>query len=63
MNKKLKLNFVDFSGDFTPKNNFFLNLLEKYYDIQISDDPEILFYSNFGYEHLKYKCKENILFG
>ena len=57
MKKKLKLNFVDFSGDFSSKNNFFLNLLENYYDIEISDDPEILFYSNFGYEHLKYKCK------
>lgn len=58
MKKKLKLNFTDFSGDFTFKNNFFLNLLENHYDIEISDDPEILFYSNFGYEHLKYKCKK-----
>lgn len=56
MKKKLKLNFVDFSGDFTPRNNFFLNLLENHYDIEISDDPDTLFYSNFGYEHLKYKC-------
>lgn len=58
MKKKLKLNFVDFSGDFSAKNNFFLNLLSKYYDIEISEDPEILLYSNFGYEHLKYKCKK-----
>jgi len=58
MKKKLKLNFVDFAGDFIDKYNFFLNLLKKYYDIEISDDPEILFYSNFGYEHLKYKCKK-----
>lgn len=58
MKKKLKLNFVDFWGDFTTRNNYFLNLLENYYDIEISDDPEILFYSNFGVEHLKYKCKK-----
>ncbi len=58
MKKKLKLNFVDFSGDFTSKNNYFLNLLENYYDIEISNDPDILFYSNFGYEHLKYQCKK-----
>ena len=58
MKKKIKLNFVDFSGDFTSKNNFFLNLLNKYYDLEISNNPDILFYSNFGYEHLKYKCKK-----
>ena len=58
MKKKIKLYFVDFSDDFTSKNNFFLNLLEKYYDIEISNDPDILIYSNFGYEHLKYQCKK-----
>lgn len=58
MKKKLILNFVDFSDDFNKKYNFFLNLLEKYYDVEISDQPDMLFYSNFGVEHLKYKCKK-----
>lgn len=58
MKAKIKLNFVDFSGDFTPKNNFFLNLLQKYYEVEVSNDPDILFYSNFGYEHLRYRCKK-----
>ncbi len=55
---KIKIKFVDFADDFNDKYNFFLNLLKKYYDIEISNDPDILFYSNFGYEHLKYRCKK-----
>jgi hypothetical protein len=54
---KLKIKFVDFADDFDDKNNFFLNLLKRYMDIEISDNPDIVFYSNFGYEHLKYRCK------
>ncbi len=54
---KLKLKFVDFADDFTDKDNFFLNLLIKFYEVDISDNPDILFYSNFGYKHLKYRCK------
>ena len=58
MDTNLKIKFVDFADDFSDKDNFFLKLLSKYYDIQISDSPDILFYSNFGYAHLKYKCKK-----
>ncbi len=53
----IKIKFVDFWVDFNRKSdNYFVDLLSLYYDIQISDDPDILFYSCFGNEHLKYNC-------
>ncbi len=67
MKKKLRIKFVDFWPDLNEKNNFFYNLLSKYYTLELSNKPEVLFYSNFGFEHLKYTCKkifytgENIL--
>lgn len=56
--KKIKINFVDFWPDLNNENNFFLQLLSKHYEVEIHDDPDILFYSKFGFEHLKYKCKK-----
>lgn len=54
--KRIKIKFVDFSSDFDCHNNDFVNILKKYYDVEISDSPEYLFYSIFGYEHLKFNC-------
>lgn len=52
--KKIKVNFVDFQKDLGD-NNDFLTILSKRYDVEISDNPEYLFYSVFGLEHFKYK--------
>ena len=38
------------------KWNSLYTLLSKYYEIAISNNPDFLLYSSFGYEHLKYKC-------
>jgi hypothetical protein len=55
--KKLKVKFVDFWGDLNnPDSNSFYTLLSQEYDVEFSDDPDILFYSNYGKEYLKYKC-------
>lgn len=56
--KTLKVNFVDYWSDLTDENNFFLQLLQKNYHIEISNNPDILFYSCFGAEHLQYNCKK-----
>ena len=56
MRKILKINFCDFWGDFNKQFNLFLNLLNPHYDIEISENPDVLFYSCYGFEHLKYRC-------
>lgn len=52
--KKIKVNFVDFQSDLL-KNNDFLNVLRKSFDVEISDRPDYLFYGVFGNQHLKFK--------
>lgn len=44
--KKLKVNFVDFWPNFYKTDNYFYNLLNTKYDIEIDEeDPDILFFS------------------
>ncbi len=52
--KTIKINFCDWYGDFNKNSNFITKLLEKYYDIVISDTPDFLFYSCFGADYLNY---------
>lgn len=57
MKEKIKIKFVDFWTDFNKcDDNYFYELLSEKFDLQISDNPNILFYSCFGKEHLKYNC-------
>ena len=56
MKRHIKLNFVDFWDTFDPFNNYFYNLLKKYYSIEISDDPDFVICSSFGKDYRKYKC-------
>ncbi|WP_281650800.1 hypothetical protein [Helicobacter bilis] len=37
-------------------NNFFIQILQKKYDVVYSDKPDFILYGPFGYEHLKYDC-------
>jgi len=39
-----------------PEGNYFYELLSQRYIVEFSDDPEIVFYSCYGKEHLKYRC-------
>lgn len=54
--RKLKIKFVDFWVTFNPTNNFFWNELNKYFQLELSDNPEVLFYSVFGSDNHKYSC-------
>ena len=51
----LKVKFVDFPAD--DMRNITLPILKKVFgNVQECDDPDFLFYSVFGHEHLKYDC-------
>lgn len=54
----LKVDFVDF-GFIDKCNNFFVDLLSRYFTVVICDKPDILFYSDTGGSHLHrlYHCK------
>ena len=52
----LKIKFVDFWFGFEPNKNFFFKILSKKYKIEISDNPEILIYSCYSFDYLKYNC-------
>lgn len=54
--KKIKINFTDFWGDFNPLSNFIIESLSELYEIEISNTPDYLFFSTFGYNHLNYDC-------
>lgn len=52
--KKIKINFIDFWSDLVKTDNYFYNILRKYYDVEISEDPDYVFCSCFGNKHFKY---------
>lgn len=53
--KKIKINFIDFWSDLKKDDNYFYNILKKYYDVEISDNPEYVFCSYFSHNHFKYQ--------
>ncbi len=53
--KSIKLKFVDWPY-LVEENNTFIEILSKKYKIIESENPEFIFYSDFGKEHLKYDC-------
>jgi len=56
MKKKIKIDFSDFWGGFDKTDNYFYNLLKEEFDIEISSQPDYLFFSIFGNSHQNYKC-------
>lgn len=61
--KKIKIKFVDFWGDFNPQNNFIINTLRKTYNCELSEAPDYLFFSTFGFTHLRYRCVKIMFIG
>jgi len=53
---KIKIAFVDFWPGFIPENSYFFDLLCGTNKVELSESPEIIFFSNFGSEHKKYDC-------
>ena len=56
MKIKLKIKFVDFWPGFNAQDFGFLNLVSDHYDIEYTDKPDLIVYSCFGTEFLKYNC-------
>ena len=54
--KTITLKFVDMATGFTPDNNPLCKFLSQFYKVELSEKPDYLLYSVFGYEHLKYNC-------
>ncbi len=52
----IKIKFVDFWASFDPHNNYFINALKGKVQVELSDEPDILFFSYFGTAHLQYTC-------
>lgn len=55
MKKKIKINFSDWWPGFNPIDNYFYNLLKEEFDIEISNNPDYLFYSVFGNTHQNFR--------
>ena len=56
MKQKIKINFCDWWGGFNKNENRYYSILKRYYDIEISDNPDFLFYSCYGRDFKKYNC-------
>lgn len=54
--KTIKIKFTDWYPTFKENDNSFLRRLQKYYNVELSDNPDYVFYSTWGTEHLKYDC-------
>jgi len=52
----IKIQFADFWPGFVHTDNFLFNFLSKHFSTELSDDPDILIYSCYGADHLKYNC-------
>jgi alpha(1,3/1,4) fucosyltransferase len=57
MKPLLKLAFCDFWKKFDPANNYFTRLLSRRYEIELSDQPDFVFFSCFGSRHRNFRCK------
>jgi len=56
--KKIKIDFCDFWGGFDKTDNYFYNLLKEDYEVEISRNPDVLFFSLFGRSNTLYSCKK-----
>jgi hypothetical protein len=56
MKKKIKIDFSDFWGGYNKTDNYFYNLLKEEFDVEISNNPDYLFFSLFGNQHQNYNC-------
>lgn len=53
--KKIKIKFVDISMT-SQEYDFFINILKKKYNVEISDTPDYVFFGTYGFNHLDYDC-------
>lgn len=56
MGKLIKVAFVDFEPGFVPEESLIYRLLLQNYRVELSKEPDYLFYSHYGERHLRYDC-------
>ena len=56
MGKLIKVAFVDFEPGFVVEHSLLYRILLQNYQIELSKEPEYLFYSHYGERHLRYDC-------
>lgn len=54
--KSININFADFWPGFNVEENFIVSFLRERYIVNISSNPDYIFYSVFGSKHLNYDC-------
>lgn len=55
--KTIRIKICEFDrDDKILKNHFIYKILEKYYNVELSGNPDYLFFNESSYEHLKYDC-------
>ena len=54
--KKIRLQFADFNPAFDREHNDFIRFLRERYEVELTDHPDYVIYSVFGYQHLDYDC-------
>lgn len=55
--KKIRIKICEFGrGNDFLKDHFICQILKKYYDVEMSEDPEYLFYNETSYEYLNHNC-------
>lgn len=52
--KTIKIKYTDFWDNFDPMNNFITEVLALKYHVELSDSPDYLIFSVFGYENMNY---------
>lgn len=62
---KIKIDFCGFWGSFNKKDNLFVKILSKYFEIEICDNPDFVICSNRGtpFEYMKYSCPRIMFMG
>lgn len=63
MKPKLKLKYTDFYKGWPVRENLFSQILSELYDLEFSEDPELLIFLPFGHEHLQYRCRKLFITG
>jgi len=54
--RKIKINYVGWWDGFNPDTYLINQILKKYYEVEISDNPDYVFCSPYTNEFLKYDC-------
>ena len=56
MSHPIKIQFTDFYHLPNAEENYLYKYLKQYFNLELSDDPDVVIYSNYGFEYKQYKC-------